>query len=212
MDKVNDKLLILGAGGHGKVVAEAAKSMQQWNEICFLDDKPIENYPYKIIGDFASLEKWKTDFSQVVIALGDGKKRAYLLQRCEQQGFALATIIHSCACVSSSAIVGSGSVVFAQAVVNAGAVIGDGCIINSAAVIEHDCVIGNYTHISPNAALAGGVKVDEYSWVGIGSSVIELIVIGKNVIVGAGSVVIDNIQDNCMVVGVPAKVIKKYEQ
>lgn len=204
-----NKLLILGAGGHGKVVADAAQSMQQWSDICFLNDTTVSDYPYKIIGDFASLVNWRSDFSQIVVALGDNKKRARLVQQCKQFDFTLVTIIHSTAYISNSAVIGCGSVVFAQAVINAGAIVEEGCIINSAAVVEHDCVIKDYTHVSPNAALAGGVIVGEYSWIGIGSNIIEKTIVGRNVIIGAGSVVINNIPDNCVAVGVPAKVVKK---
>lgn len=205
----NNKLLILGAGGHGKVVADAAESMQLWSDIYFLDDAITTGYSYEIIGGISSLNKWKNDFDSAIIAIGNNQTRASIMQQCCQAGLKLATIIHATAYISKSVTIGMGSVIFSNSVVNPGAIIGKGCIINTAAIIEHDCNIGNYTHISPNVALAGGVQVGEYSWVGIGSNVIEEIVIGNNVIVGAGSVVINNIKDNSTVAGVPVKVIKK---
>ena len=95
-------------------------------------------------------------------------------------------------------------VVFAGAVINAFAKVGVGCIINSAAVVEHDCSIGDFTHICPNTALAGGVTVGSKSWIGIGSQVKQLVVIGSNCLIGAGSTVVKNIPDNVTAFGSPA--------
>jgi len=206
------KLLILGAGGHGKVVADAASAMQYWEEIAFLDDDEKKgNLPYKVLGSMRQLPEFIKSFSTVIVALGNNHKREELLKKSAELGFILATIIHPRAYVSKYAAVEPGTVVFAHAVINPYAKVGFGSIINSAAVIEHDCVLDTAVHISPNAALAGAVTVGKYSWIGIGSNIIEKITIGDNVIVGAGSVVIENIPNNSIVVGVPAKVIKTNE-
>lgn len=202
-------LLIIGAGGHGKVVADAASSMQKWDKICFLDDSVISSNRMAVVGRLDYLSELTKDFSDVVVAIGDNYKRSELLLKSRNLGFNLPAIIHSHAWISSSAEIGAGSVVFAGAIINAGAKIGFGSIINTSAVVEHDCVIDDYVHISPKAALAGRVRVGECSWIGIGANIINGIQIGENVIIGAGSVVIDDIEDNVVVVGVPAKVIKK---
>jgi len=206
-------LLILGAGGHAKVIADAAYAMRTWQSICFLDDKNISNTvspdsKISIVGKFKDLPKLRKDFSDAVVAIGDNKQRARLIAQCQDLGFSLPVIIHHHSWVSKSAKIGLGSVVFAGVVINASAQIGVGSIVNTAAIIEHDCIIEDYVHISPNAALAGAVKVGEYSWIGIGASVIHKITIGRNVIIGAGAAVIGNISDNVVAVGVPAKIIK----
>ena len=190
------KLYIYGASGHGKVVCDVAKSAG-YKEIVFLDDKNELKFS-------PDLPKFP-----VIIAIGDNKIRANLQKKVSEAGFELATLIHETAVISQSAKIGKGVVIMPSVVVNADALIGDGAILNSACVIEHDCVIGKFAHISPNSALAGGVEVGKFTHIGLGSSVIQKIKIGANSIIGAGSVVIKDIDENCVAVGVPAKVIKK---
>ena len=190
------KIYIYGASGHGKVVADVAKSAG-YREIVFLDD----NGELKFSPDLPKFP--------VIIAIGDNKIRANLQKKVSEAGFEIATLIHETAVISPTAKIGRGVVIMPNVVVNADAIIGDGVILNSACVIEHDCVIGEFSHISPNSALAGGVEVGEFSHIGLGSSVIQKIKIGKNCVIGAGSAVIKDIDENCVAVGVPAKVIKK---
>lgn len=202
------KLLIVGAGGHGKVVADAAMQMKQWKAIAFIDKqyptiKEVLSLP--IIADEIENIDYTSEYSDVIIAVGDNQRRFQLAQDFVAAGFKLVSIIHPRATVSPDAIIDPGSVIFANAVVNPGAYIGESSIINTGAVIEHDCKLEKAVHISPNASLAGNVTVGEFSWIGIGSSVIQHINIGKHCTCGAGSVVIDNVSDNSTVVGVPAK-------
>ena len=204
-------LLILGAGGHGKVVADAAFEMSSWQEIAFLDDQYPEykiNSRFPLIGKISDALQFCEDFSDVIVAVGDNNKRRELLEWVLEMDFSVASVIHPSACVSQSAMVAEGVVVFANSVINADSHIGKGCIINTAAVIEHDCVLGVCVHVSPNAVLAGGVTVDEESWIGIGSSIIENVTIGSGAVIGAGSVVLEDVEDKATVVGVPAKAIK----
>ena len=190
------KLYIYGASGHGKVVCDVAKSVG-YKEIIFLDD----NGELKFSPDLPKFP--------VIIAIGDNKIRANLQKKVSEAGFEIATLIHETAVISPSAKIGRGVVIMPNVVVNADAIIGDGVILNSSCVIEHDCKIGKFAHISPNSVLAGGVEVGEFSHIGLGSSVIQKIKIGKNCVIGAGSAVIKDIDENCVAVGVPAKVIKK---
>ena len=190
------KIYIYGASGHGKVVADVAKSAG-YREIVFLDD----NGELKFSPDLPKFP--------VIIAIGDNKIRANLQKKVSEAGFEIATLIHETAVISPTAKIGRGVVIMPNVVVNADAIIGDGVILNSACIIEHDCVISEFSHISPNSALAGGVEVGEFSHIGLGSSVIQKIKIGKNCVIGAGSAVIKDIDDNCVAVGVPAKVIRK---
>lgn len=204
------KLLIIGAGGHGKVIADTATLLNQWSEIAFLDDrypevKQISNL--SIIGKFAQAKNFLNDFTYAIVAIGDNQKRLQLSKACQQWGFILPSLIHPSAFVSSDVVIDIGSVIFAQVAINAGVKIGMASIINTGAVIEHDCCLGNGVHISPNAALAGGVTVGDESWIGLGANVIQKISIGSQVKVGAGSVIIRDIQDQVTVVGIPAKEI-----
>jgi sugar O-acyltransferase (sialic acid O-acetyltransferase NeuD family) len=203
-------LLIVGAGGHGRVVADAALLTEQWSSIAFLDDRMdaaqgMDGVP--VIGKIVDARCFLNDYQHVLIALGDNKLRIRILDQLLNDGFKGATIIHPRASISPGAILETGTVVFAQAAVNYGAHIGKGCIINTGATIDHDCDIGKGVHVSPGVHLAGDVKIGKYSWIGIGASVIGGIHINNDVIVGAGTVVIRNVSAFSKVVGVPGRVI-----
>lgn len=204
-------LLIIGAGGHGKVVADTAYETGQWEKIAFLDDRYLELKSllrWPILGSIAQAPLFISEYSEAIVAIGNNSLRFELLQYFKELGFGLATILHPTAFVSQFAKIGTGSVVFAQAAINAGAQIGSASIVNTGAAIEHDCFIGNGVHISPGVHLAGEVKVGNYSWIGIGASVVQQISIGENVIVGAGAAIIASIPENTTVVGVPGRIIK----
>jgi sugar O-acyltransferase (sialic acid O-acetyltransferase NeuD family) len=203
-----NNLLIMGAGGHGKVVADAADAMQKWKEICFLDDHVSSCNGMGVVGKFADLPALRQRFPEVMVAVGDNHMRDILLLQCMELGFRLPIIIHPTSWISKFAKIGHGSVVFANTAINANAQIGYGCIINTAAVVEHDCVIDDCVHLSPNATLAGKVKVGKYSWIGAGATVINDMSVGDNVIIGANSLVINEISSNVTAVGSPAKIIK----
>lgn len=203
------KLAIIGAGGHSKVVAEIAE-LTGWTNIAFYDDRwPDEthNGSYKILGTFNDYCKNCNDYDGVVIAIGNNSIRAKIYSALINLNVPLALLIHPRATVSSNAKVGLGTVIMANAVINADVFIGCNCIINTSSVIEHDCEIDNHVHICPNVALAGSVKIHEKSWIGISSTIIQQVVIGREVFVGAGSTVIRDVPDNLKVVGTPAKKI-----
>ena len=201
------RLAIIGAGGHGKVVAEIAELLG-WNKIVFFDDdfsnlKP--NFPWFVAGETASLKANFSDFDAIVVAIGDNKVRAKIFESLSKVGADLPSLIHPAAVVSERASVNRGSVVMANAVINSSVRIGEGVIINTASLIEHDCEINDFVHISPMVALAGGVSVGEYSWVGIGASIIHDVRIKKESIVAAGATVIHDVEPYTRVAGTPAK-------
>ena len=120
-------------------------------------------------------------------------------------GIPLATIVHPTALISSSAKIGSGTTILANVIININTKVGIGCIVNNGAIIEHDCMVGNYVNICPKFAMAGHSSIGYKSYLGIGSTVIDDIRIGNRVTVGAGAVVVSNISDNIVAIGVPAK-------
>lgn len=203
------ELAILGASGHGKVIADIAEQLGY--TVSFYDDA----YPNKthiehweIHGTCADLiilnntnAKLRND---VIVAIGNNEIRQQKIQLLQKYSFNLITLVHPTAVISPYASIAPGAVVFAGAVVNAFAEVGVGCIINTSAVVEHDCSIDDFSHICPNVALAGGVSVGSKSWIGIGSQVKQLINIGDNCIIGAGSTVIHNIPNNTIAYGSPA--------
>ncbi len=207
-------LLIIGAGGHGKVAAETAEAMDAWEKIAFLDDRfkaLADSLRWPVSGPFADTEALQPEYADAVVAVGDADIRLKLLEQLSNRKFRLPSLIHPTAWVSPSACLGEGCVVFAQVAVNADAHIGRGAIINTSATVDHDCVIGDGVHICPGAHLAGEVHIGHASWIGIGASVIQHVRIGADVTVGAGAVVIHDIEDGVTVVGVPAMRLKDAE-
>lgn len=203
------QLAIVGASGHGKVIADIAE--QLGFIVKFYDDA----YPSKthiehwaIHGTCADLIALKnqspTCSNDVVVAIGNNEIRQQKIKLLQQNNFNLITLIHPTAVISKYAAIAAGTVVFAGVVINAFAKVGVGCIINTAAVVEHDCNISDFTHICPNVALAGGVTVGSKSWIGVGSQVKQLVAIGNNCLIGAGSTVVKNIPDNVTAFGSPA--------
>lgn len=203
------RLAILGASGHGKVLAEIAE-LSGWCEIDFFDDSWPEKKalgPWEITGTTDCLLQSVTDFDGVIVAIGNNQIRSEKQTNLENAGFRLATLIHPAAVISKFSVIGDGSVVMANAVINPFAAIGKGCIINTASTVDHDCVLADCVHVSPGANLAGAVTVGIGSWIGIGASVKQLVEIGNNVVVGAGAAVTKNIEHNLTVAGVPAVAI-----
>lgn len=204
------RLAILGASGHGKVVADAAE-LSGWDEVVFFDDawpELAQNGPWPVIGDTAALLKDVGAFEGAVVAIGNNGIREVKQRELVALGARLVCVIHPSAVVSEYAYVGAGAVVFANAVINACAKIGEGCIVNTGAVVEHDCVLGDFAHVSPNAVLAGGVKVGSLVWVGGGAVVRQLIEVGEGAVVGMGAVVTKDVPPGVTVVGNPAKVFE----
>ena len=205
---MTNKLAVVGASGHGKVIADIAE--QLGFIVNFYDDAYpsktyIEHWPiHGTCADLIALNNTSTTYSDVVVAIGNNNIRQQKIQLLQQNNFNLITLIHPTAVISQYATIEQGSVVFAGAIINAFANIGIGCIVNTSAIIEHDCAIGDFTHICPNTALAGGVIIGSKSWIGIGSQIKQLIVIGDNCMIGAGSTVIKNIPDNVTAFGSPA--------
>lgn len=207
------KIVIIGAGGHCKVIIEIIKSTNEY-EIVGITDKIAKgnmlNIP--IIGDDSVLRKLYNEGVQYAfIGIGALNKiniRNDIYRKLKNIGFNIPALIHKTAIVSPFSYVQEGTCVMAGAIINPGVTVNKNCIINTGSIIEHDCKIGNNTHISSNVAIAGGVNIGFNTHIGIGSSVIQGKIIGNNVTIGAGAVVIDDIADNSLAVGVPAKVIK----
>lgn len=207
---MSSSLIIWGAGGHGRVVLDVARSTGRYDQIVFVDDDPAKSClafcGCEVIGGIENVPQGASD---IVMGVGVNQIRAQCFSRAMSRGFAITTLVHASAVVSDSAIIGAGTVIMPGVIVNAGAVIGDNCIINTAAVIEHDCKIGAHVHISPGAVLGGGVTVGTLAHVGLGAIVLPLVSVGEESIVGAGSVVLKHAPPRCTLVGAPARVLSK---
>ena len=204
------KLLILGAGGHGKVVSEIASLMKQWDEIAFLDDKKNikEVNGYKVIDSIINYNLYKEEYDNAFVAIGNNKLRLDFINNLLLEGFNVPVLVHPSAIISKNVEIDKGTVIMAGAVINTNTTIGKGCIINTLCSIDHDCILNDGVHISPGAHIGGTVKIGNCSWICIGSSIANNLIIGKNVIIAAGAAVIRDVPDNVVVAGVPA-IIKK---
>lgn len=203
------KLAVLGASGHGKVVADTAQCCG-WDQVDFYDDawpSCERNGSWLVVGDSAAMYTRLRDYQGVVVAIGNNAVRHRKLAALIDASAPVVALIHPMAVVSQYASIGPGSVVFAGVVVNADAKVGLGAILNTGCSVDHDCVLGAAVHVSPGARLAGAVSVGDRSWVGIGASVKQLVRIGSDVVVGAGAAVVSNVSDGAVVIGVPARAI-----
>jgi sugar O-acyltransferase (sialic acid O-acetyltransferase NeuD family) len=204
-------LLIIGAGGHGLVVADAAQETGRWSEIAFLDEARgrAAHGGWPIVGSLAEIDNLHGQFPELVVAIGNNEMRLNLAEDLIRRGRTLPVIVHPRAYVSSSAVIGDGTVVLAQCAVSPAVTLGRACIINTGASVDHDCVLEDGVHISPGARLAGGVRIGRCAWIGIGSSVRDGVSIGRSTILGAGAAVIHDLPDHCTAVGVPARALDR---
>lgn len=205
-------LIILGAGGHAKVVADAAQAAGSWRRIAFLDDTlqgDVMGLP--ILGNLQYIGHLHPSSSDVVVGLGAAALRMKWLDRAQTIGFSLATVIHPCAYTSKHATVDEGSVIFAGCVVNPGARVGRGCILNTGCTVDHDCVLEDGVHISPGAHLGGNVTVGTHGWICAGACIAHGVSVGAYSIVAAGAAVVQDIPDRVLVAGVPAQIKKRTD-
>lgn len=202
------RLLIVGAGGHGRVVADIAASDGGWTEIAFLDDAvPVsqKSGAWPVAGGFSQLASLAGRFDACIGALGDARLRLEHLAHAKAAGYRIPTLLHPQAAVSGRAQLGEGVVVCAGGIVNIGATIARGVIVNTGATVDHDCRLEEGVHVCPGAHLAGNVTVGARTWFGIGAVAKQGIRIGSDVTVGAGAVCLEDVPDGVTVVGVPAR-------
>jgi sugar O-acyltransferase (sialic acid O-acetyltransferase NeuD family) len=193
----HERILLIGAGGHGKVVADVLLSAGR-PAVGFIDYKP------GLIAHGLPLVPHMDPAGCAIIAVGDNWKREQLAE--QHRPWATAAV-HRTAVIGGDVEIGEGTVVMAGAVVNPGVRIGRHCIINTGSRIDHDCTIEDYSSIGPGTTLGGGVKVGRGTAVGLGSSVVHRIVIGEYTVVGAGALVLKDLPAQVVAYGCPARVV-----
>lgn len=202
-----EDLLILGAGGHGKVVLDCAINTHRFNEIYFLDDNKVgeEVLGHLVLDKISAYRRLKDKYTYAVVAIGNNAYRLQLINELLELGYKVPYLIHPSAIVSEYSKIGEGTVVLAGAILNPGCEVGKGTIINTEAIVEHDCIIADGVHLSPAAKMGGEVIIGEKSWVCIGATIINQITIGAESIIAAGAVVTKNVNEHTSVFGIPAK-------
>lgn len=195
-------MILFGASGHAKVVADCLKDAGE-SVTVFVDDDPSKvSFMEKEVIPSVRL----TEFDEkVVISIGDNKIRKKIANSIKVK---FGSVAHPSVLISSTSTYKEGTVIFHGSIIQAGVVIGKHSIINTKVSVDHDCQIGDFVHVGPGTVLCGSVVVGDGSFIGAGSVVKQGIIIGSDVIIGAGSVIIKDIPDNCIVVGNPGRILR----
>ena len=205
---MKDKLIIIGASGHGKVVADIAIKINKWQSITFLDDDESikTSMGLEVIGKTADafINKDEADF---FVAIGSNITRGKIQEKLIEQGLNVVSLIHPSAIIGTDVEIGIGTAVMAGVVINSSSRIGKGCIINTSSSLDHDNMIEDYAHISPGVRTAGNVGIGKGTWLGIGSVVSNNVNICSGCKVGAGAVVVKDITEPGTYVGIPVRKI-----
>ena len=215
MDK--KRIVLIGGGGHCKVVISILKKLDNFEITGIVDNYKVGALisGIKVIGtddDLKNIYKSGVHYALVTVgSIKDNTRRYKLFNMARKIGYNFPVIISPEAVVDKSVRVDEGTVIMPGCIINIDSSIGKNCIINTGAIIEHDCKIGDHCHIAPGVHISGEVNIGELSFVGIGATIIQGIKIGKNVTIGAGSVVIKDIPNNVIAVGNPAKIIKRQK-
>lgn len=212
---VRKKLVLIGGGGHCKVVISQLKRLNEFEIVGVTDRyKPVGTpiASSTIIGKDEKLKEfYEKGVRYALITIGsvkDNTKRRKLFDIAKEIGYEFPIVISPFAVVSTTVKISEGTVVMPHCTINPDVYIGKDCIINTGAIIEHDCKIGDHVHIAPGVHISGEVEIGNLSFIGIGSTIIQGVRIGKNVTVGAGTVVIKNIPNDVVIVGNPGRIIK----
>jgi sugar O-acyltransferase (sialic acid O-acetyltransferase NeuD family) len=207
---MNKKLLIIGASGHGKVVADIAIKMNKWKYIGFLDDNGNINSSMglDVVGKSSDSFSYIADFD-IIVGIGNNQVREKIQKKLEDAGANIPVLIHPNAIIGQQVEINPGTVIMAGVIINCYTRIGSGCIINTGVTVDHDNVLQNFVHLSPGVHLAGAVEVGQGSWLGVGSVVSNNVRISEGCIIGAGAVVIKDISETGTYVGVPVRRVSR---
>ena len=203
------KILIIGSGGHARIVADILLAMEGVEPLGFAsrDHAPGSVGPLglPILGNDSAVDAIEHD--GVVVAIGDNAVRKQVFDRLVADGEIVFSAVHPTAIIAPDVRMDTGCVICAGAIVNTGTSIGGNTILNTGCSVDHDCIIGQHVHIAPGVNLAGNVSLGEGVFVGIGSAVVPGISVGDWATLGAGAVVINDIAAHSVAVGVPARIL-----
>lgn len=209
------KLVIVGAGGHARVVADLVRRAGAFEIAAFVDELAEQRDGDLYLGArlFAgptALERARrAGIGYGLPAFGDNDARLGCCERLRAHGYEIVSAVHPGAVVADDVAFGAGTVIIAGAVVNAAARLGEACIVNSGATVDHDCFLGDGVHIEPGAHLGGTVRVGRATTIGIGAVVAKNHSVGAHSHVGAGAVVVRDLPDAVVAWGVPARVVRE---
>lgn len=207
------KIIILGAGGHGRSALDIFSLDKKAKVLGFLDSsKDLRGRVMggvKVLGEMELLEGIKKKASHFFVAVGDNRDRKMLTEQAEKAGLKPASAIHPSAIISKECRIGDGAFIGASSIIGPNVTLGKSVVVNCNATIPHNNFVADYANISPGVHMGGGTTIGEGSFVGVGVSLIQYIHIGKNVLIGAGTVVIKDVPDDVVIAGIPARVLRK---
>ncbi|MHB0856559.1 MAG: acetyltransferase [Anaerolineae bacterium] len=209
------KVLVVGAGGHGAVVADILLACARLGDpvepLGFLDDDPALHgqslVGLPVLGTFEALQQ--VPHHGIVVAVGENRVRRALLERLCAAGERIVTAVHPSAVVAPSAVLGAGAVICAGAIVNPCTQVGQGVILNTACSVDHHNVLGAYAHVAPGAHTGGNVHLGEGALLGLGAGVLPGRTVGAWAVIGAGAVVVEDVPTGRTAVGVPARILDR---
>lgn len=211
------KCFIWGAGGHAKVVAEILR-LNACEVVGFVDSvnesrKGTDFYGASVLGGEEALnDLLESGVTHAFVGFGNNRKRLEFSKMLERRGFQMLSAIHPNAVCAADVSVGAGTVVCSGAVIGPSTLVGRNAIINTQASLDHDCVVRDGAHVGPGAIVTGEVQVAECAWIGAGAVISDHRHIGADAIVGAGAVVVKDVPEAVVVVGVPARILRKIHE
>jgi sugar O-acyltransferase (sialic acid O-acetyltransferase NeuD family) len=213
----NSAAFIYGAQGHAKVVAEILR-LNNYRIRGFIDglspSRVGEDFCGSTVlgGDKVLEDLIRSEVKNVVVAFGDNRLRLQVAHRLGRMGFHLLTALHPSAICASDARIGPGTVVAAGAVVGPSSLVGSNAILNTQSSVDHDCIVGDGAHVGPGAVISGVVEVGECAWIGAGAVVSDHKRIGADAVAGAGAVVVRDVPEAVVVIGVPARIARPVKR
>lgn len=214
---MND-IILIGGGGHCKSVIDTIRSQDEYNILGIIDiEKKVGSrlLGIEVIGTDSDLDKFYHEGINTAFitlgSIGQPTKRVEIFNKLKKIGFKLPVIMDKSAIISDNVSIGEGCFIGKGVIINVDAEIGSCCILNTGAQIDHDCKIGDFVHIAPGTVLSGGVKIKEESHIGTNSTIIENTIIGKCCLIGAGSVVVNEVKDNTLAYGNPCREVSRNE-
>jgi sugar O-acyltransferase (sialic acid O-acetyltransferase NeuD family) len=214
--KGKSKLLVLGAGGHARTVLSILDSLGQWEVVGILDreeksEKEIIS-GVSVLGSWGNLSKFRSQgISNAVVAVGDNLERRQLFGLLTESGFSIPTLVHPGAFVDKSATLGGGCVICVGAIICAQVKLGSNVLVNAGPIVDHETIVEDDVHIGSGCNISGRVKIGQRAFLGISTTIFEKKRVGRNVVLGAGSVLMDNLPNDVVACGAPAKISRKME-
>jgi len=214
---MKSNVVIVGSGGHAKVVIDIIEKLNSHRIIGFIDSfkaKGTSIYGYEVLGDESYIHDNHSIIDGGIVAIGDNWVRSEVVRRILtiQPHFNFINAIHPSSIIARGVTIGAGTVVMAGAVINSDTVIGEHCVLNTKSSVDHDCTIRDFVTIAPNATTGGNVMIGHYTTLSLGANIIHSREVGSHTVIGAGSNVLSDIGSYSVAYGTPARVIRSREQ